>query len=359
MRNMKYILAVDSFKGCLTSMEVEQVLGEALREQGATVVALPMSDGGEGMLEAFTLALGGRIEKARVHDPLMRPITAEYGIAPDGTAIIETSKACGLTLMAEDERNPWVATSYGVGELVAQAARQGARDFIIGLGGSGTSDAGIGMLRALTDAFAKGGTMGDALAGALRGCRFRLASDVRNPLCGERGAAQVFGRQKGATEEMVAELDARARRFAEISARHFGFDRSQDAGAGAAGGLGYAFLQYLDAKAQSGADLLLDLIDFDRIIADADVVVTGEGRADRQTLMGKLPERVLQRARKHGVGVWLMAGQVADKDRLLQAGFAKVESITPEGLLLQEAMKPDVARANIRRWATAAIGRKA
>lgn len=346
---MKYVLAIDSFKGCLSSVEAEAVVGDVLQAQGAAFAAFPMSDGGEGMLEAFTEALRGKVEEAHVHDPLMRPIVAHYGTAPDGTAIIETSEACGLTLMTEEERNPMVATTYGVGELLAHAIRRGARRFIIGLGGSGTSDAGIGMLRALTDTFAKGGTIDDALAGALKDCRFTLASDVRNPLCGDNGAARVFGRQKGATEEMMAALDAKARRFADLSARHFGFDRSQVAGAGAAGGLGYAFLQYLDASAQSGADLLLDLTGFDSAIADADIVITGEGRADRQTLMGKLPERILQRAKKHAVPVWLLAGQVSDKDRLLDAGFARVESITPEGMTVQEAMKPEVARENIRR----------
>lgn len=349
---MKYILTIDSFKGCLSSAEVEETVREALTKESAEVVSFPMSDGGEGMLEAFTDALHGKMEEVRVHDPLMRPIVAQYGIAPDGTAIIETSKACGLTLMAEEERNPMVASTYGVGELVAHAIRQGARNFIVGLGGSGTSEAGIGMLKALTASFAHGGTIDDALVGVLEECHFIIASDVRNPLYGENGAAKVFGQQKGATEEMISALDAKAHRFADISARHFGFDRSQDAGAGAAGGLGYAFLQYLNAKMQSGADLLLDLIDFDSVIAEADVIITGEGRADRQTLMGKLPERILQRAKPYGVPVWLMAGQVADKEQLLEAGFAKVEGITPNEMGLQEAMQPKVAKENIRKWIT-------
>lgn len=348
---MKYILAIDSFKGCLSSAEVEEALARSLHEYGAEVVSFPMSDGGEGMLEAFTGAMHGNIVEAQVHDPLMRPITAQYGIANDGTAIIETSRACGLTLMTEEERNPMVATTYGVGELVAHAVKQGAQNFIIGLGGSGTSDVGIGMLKAMTDIFAKGETIDRVIKHTLKDCKFTLASDVRNPLYGENGAAQVFAKQKGANDEMIAKLDERAQRFAGFSYRHFGFDRSNAPGAGAAGGLGYAFMQYFGGKAVSGADLLLDIIDFDRLIADADVIITGEGRADGQTLMGKLPERILQRAKKYKIPVWLVAGQAKDKERLLAAGFTKVVGITPEGMDMDEAMNPDVAKDNIRRWA--------
>lgn len=413
---MKYVLAMDSFKGCLSSAEVERVACECLTGAGVEVVPIPMSDGGDGMLEAFTAAMGGMIEEVMVHDPLMRPVTARLGIAPDGTAIIESSQACGLTLMNENERNPLVATTCGVGEMIAHAVRMGARNFIVGLGGSGTSDAGVGMLKGLADGLVYGlaeglasGDQPDSLPGigvggvrqnflankpidailpnnapngltissaqndlysslaeafplsdtidqvlaALKDCRFTLACDVRNPLCGENGAAHVFGRQKGATDEMIELLDDSARLFAEDSARRFGFDKSKEPGAGAAGGLGYAFMQYLGAEMHSGADLLLDLVHFDDIIADADVVITGEGRADSQTLMGKLPERVLRRAEKHGVPVWLLAGQVSDRASLLAAGFTRVDSITPSGMPLCEAVRPDVARVNLRWWCNA------
>lgn len=198
---MKIILAIDSFKGCLTSEEVETIFSQALSSRGITVRSLPMSDGGEGMLEAFISALHGKIIQTEVHDPLMRPILASYGIAPDGTAVIETAKACGLTLMTAEERNPLVATTYGVGELIAHALHQGCKKFIIGLGGSGTSDAGRGMLRALTDIFAPHGTIDDVLTNHTAGCQFTLASDVRNPLYGKEGAAFTFGPQKGATPE--------------------------------------------------------------------------------------------------------------------------------------------------------------
>lgn len=347
---MHIILAIDSFKGCLTSEEVEAIFAQALTTRGATVRSLPMSDGGEGMLEAFISALHGQIVPAEVHDPLMRPLLASYGIAPDGTAVIETAKACGLTLMTPEERNPLIATTYGVGELIAHALRRGCKKFIIGLGGSGTSDAGKGMLQALTDSFAPHGTIHDVLSRETAGCQFTLASDVRNPLCGKEGAAFIFAPQKGATPQMVEELDRRARQFADSSARLMGKDASTQPGAGAAGGLGYAFMQYFNATAQSGADLLLDLTAFDKQLEQADLVITGEGHADRQTLMGKLPERILQRAQKHHVPVWLVAGQTDDAEELIAAGFSRVDKLTPEGMNLQEAIKPETTRQNIFRW---------
>ena len=319
---MKYVLAIDSFKGCLTSAEVETAVADVLNGKGVETVSLPMSDGGDGMLEAFTSALGGTLQPVYIHNHMMRRMDAQYGMTADGTAIIEVAQACGLTLVKEDERNPVRSTTYGVGELLARAVKRGCRKFIIGLGGTGTSDAGIGMIRALVDIFARGKNFDEAMKTELGECRFTLASDVSNPLCGENGAARVFAPQKGATPEMVEQLDRRARLFAEKSALHFGFDKSEEPGAGAAGGLGYAFMQYLGAEMKSGADLLLDLIGFDDKIKDADLVITGEGRADRQTLMGKLPQRILERGKRSGVPVGLIAGQIAEKERLLSAGFA-------------------------------------
>ena len=347
---MKFLLALDSFKGCLSSADVEDAMANALKEKGAEVIALPLSDGGEGTLRAFTSVLKGRYVEVTVHDPLMRRITARYGVTSEGTAVIETSAACGLTLMKEVERNPMVATTYGVGELLLHAVRNGCRDFIIGLGGSGTSDAGIGMLKALVEKSPQCRNIDDVLEHVLKDCHFTLACDVRNPLYGEKGAAHAFGKQKGATEEMKGKLDHRARHFAELSARHFHHDMSHSPGAGAAGGLGYAFMQYLRATACSGADLLLDLSEFDKLATNVDIVITGEGHADNQTLMGKLPERVLRRTQVHGKPTWLVVGSVSDKSSLSRAGFARVDCITPMGMPLHEAIRPEVARENIRRW---------
>jgi glycerate kinase len=272
----------------------------------------------------------------------MRPVTAKY-LLHDEMAVIEIAQASGLTLLTKEERNPMVATSYGTGQLVADAVCKGARHIMIGLGGSATSDCGMGMLKALIDIFAKHGQWDDVEA--LKDVRFTIASDVENPLYGEKGAAHVFAPQKGATPEMVLRLDERAIKFAELSAKHFGYDRSQQAGAGAAGGLGYAFMQYLNAKSMSGIQLLLDTIRFKELVADADLIITGEGSADRQTLMGKLPMGILEQAGH--TPVYLIAGRISDREELLNAGFARVDCINPPDITLEEAIRKEVARQNI------------
>lgn len=341
---MKVIIAIDSFKGCLTSKQANEAAAEGIRRvcPDAEVVEIPVSDGGEGYMEAFYAAIGGTLEEVTVRDPLMRPVTAKY-LLHDEMAVIEMAQASGLTLLTKEERNPMVATSYGTGQLVADAVRKGAKHIIVGLGGSATSDAGIGMLRALIDAFAKHGQWDDIEV--LKDVSFTIASDVKNPLYGENGAAHVFAPQKGATPEMVLCLDERARKFAELSAKHFGYDRSQQAGAGAAGGLGYAFLQYLHAKSMSGIQLLLDTIRFKELVADADLIITGEGSADRQTLMGKLPMGILEQAGH--TPVYLIAGRISDREELLNAGFARVDCINPPDITLEEAMRKEVAQQNI------------
>ena len=317
---MKIIVAIDSFKGCLTSAEANQAASEGISSKipYAEVVQVPVSDGGEGWLEAFKAAIGGELVSVNVKDPLLRPIVAQYLVQGD-TAVIEIAKASGLTLLKPEERNPMVATSYGTGQLVVDAVRRGCKHIIVGLGGSATSDCGIGMLRAIIDAFAKNGKWDDVRE--LNDVRFTIATDVTNPLCGENGAAHIFAPQKGASHDDVLALDARAKRFAEASAKHLGRDCQNTPGAGAAGGLGYAFLQYMNAECRSGIDLLLDTIHFDNLLQDAELVITGEGSADRQTLMGKLPFGILQRAQKHhilssrmrhNIPVILIAGRIAE-----------------------------------------------
>ena len=341
---VKVVVAIDSFKGCLTSKEANQAAAEGIRSfcPDAEVVQIPVSDGGEGFMEAFHVAIGGELIELTVKDPLMRPVSAQY-LLHDKLAVIEIAQASGLTLLTKEERNPMVTTSYGTGQLVADAVRKGAEHIIVGLGGSATSDAGIGMLRALIDIYAKHGEWDDIEA--LKHVRFTIASDVKNPLCGENGAAHVFAPQKGATPEMVQQLDERARKFADVSAKHFGYDRSKQEGAGAAGGLGYAFLQYMNADCKPGIELLLDTIKFHEIVNDADLVITGEGSADRQTLMGKLPMGILKQAGR--VPVCLIAGRISDMQELLNAGFAHVDEINPEGISLEEAMRKEVATQNI------------
>ena len=345
---MKIIVAIDSFKGCLTSAEANQAAAEGIlaKMPEAEVVQVPVSDGGEGFMEAFQTAMGGEIVDANVKDPLMRTIVAQY-LRQGDTAVIEIAKASGLTLLKPEERNPIVATTYGTGQLVVDAVRRGCKHIIVGLGGSATSDCGIGMLRAIIDAFAKHGSWDDVRE--VDNVCFTIATDVTNPLCGENGAAHVFAPQKGAAPEIVDALDARAKRFAEASAKHMGRDCQNKPGAGAAGGLGYAFLQYMNADCRSGIDLLLDTIHFDDLLQDADLVITGEGSADRQTLMGKLPFGILQRAQNHHVPVMLIAGRIADEQQLLDAGFSRVVRINPPGLPLDIALQPATAKENIRK----------
>lgn len=343
---MKVVVAIDSFKGCLTSKEANRAAAEGIRTvwQDAEIVQVPVSDGGEGFMEAFYAAVGGEIVEVVVRDPLMRPLTARY-LLRDRLAVIEIAQASGLTLLSKEERNPLVATSYGTGQLVADAIKRGAQHIIVGLGGSATSDAGMGMLRALIDTFAKRGSWDDVEE--VKSDRFTIASDVKNPLCGEQGAAHVFAPQKGASQEDVLTLDERVRKFAEVSAKHFGYDRQDMPGAGAAGGLGYAFLQYMNAECRPGIELLLETISFKEMVKDSDLVITGEGSADRQTLMGKLPMGILQEA--GDVPVCLIAGRISDREQLLQAGFTRVECINPPGISLEEAMRKEVAIAHIKR----------
>lgn len=320
----------------MPSCEANRAAADAVRSvcPDAETREVAVSDGGEGFLSAVHAAIGGVLRSVRVHDPLMRLVDARY-LQKGELAVIEAAEACGLHRMRTEERNPLIASSYGVGELVTDAVQNGAKQLVIGLGGSGTSDAGRGMVEGLKELRVESEEL-----------RVVIATDVDNPLCGEYGAAAVFGPQKGATPEMVRELDERARMFASESAEKMGFDCSCEAGAGAAGGLGYAFMQYMHAERRSGVEWLLETIRFDEMARDAALIITGEGAADRQTLMGKLPLGVLKHA--GGRPVVLVAGQVSDEAALLAAGFSRVECINPQGLALSEALKPEVAKANIR-----------
>ncbi len=360
---MRYIIAIDSFKGCLSSTDAALAVAEGIRkvQPSAEILQIPVSDGGEGMLTAFLSAFHGKRVTIPVHDPMMRPISASYGISMDGeTAIIEMAEASGLQLLSKEERNPLLTTTFGTGELILDALKHHCRHFIIGLGGSATTDGGVGMLQALGMKcydehgvlLGIGGGMlsqiasidTSALHPLLCKCRFTLASDVTNPLCGIHGAAYVFGPQKGATPVMVQQLDAGLQHWAAVS----GHEREALLqGAGAAGGLGFAFLAFLQAKMTSGIELLLEYLAFDRLLDQADLVITGEGSADCQTLMGKLPSGILQHAQKINVPVWLLAGKIEQRDELLRAGFSKVECINPLGMPLNDAIKPEIAKKNL------------
>ena len=308
---------------------------------------MKVSDGGEGFLEAMETAVGGELIEITVRNPRMDLIRTRY-LLRGRTAYVEMAQASGLCLLKPEDRNPLTASSYGTGQLIADAARRGANVFFVGLGGSATSDCGRGLLQALSD------ELGEAGVARLRhDAVFSIATDVDNPLCGPRGAARVFAPQKmslrdvESTQEVIEELERRARAFAAANAERDGRDCSCLPGAGAAGGTGYALMQFFGSRRLSGAELMLEKACFDTHLQEADLVVTGEGHADRQTLMGKLPVVVLRHARNFQVPVWLVAGQVTDRQRLEEAGFARVLQITPDGMPLAEAVRPDVAAQNL------------
>ena len=341
---MQILVAIDSMKGCLRSAEANAAAAEGVRTAcpDAAVRTLTVSDGGEGFIDAYREAVGGELRTTTVLDPLGRDVTARY-LVDGSTAVLEVAEACGLNLLKPEERNPMKAKTYGVGQLVIDAVRYGATDIIVGLGGSGTSDAGMGMLNALNDAFRE--DKDGNLRTWMHHVRFTIATDVDNPLCGPNGAARVFAPQKGATPEMVGILEQVAEHFSQSAAAEMGHDCSKEPGAGAAGGLGYAFMQFLGAKRRSGIDVLLDAVHFDEQAARSALIITGEGAADRQTLMGKLPAGVLRRAGQ--TPVVLIAGKVSDREELLAAGFAEVACINPPASPIEEAMQPDIARQRI------------
>ncbi len=353
---MKKIIAIDSFKGCLTSREANHAAAEAFDKD--EVMTIPVSDGGDGMLDAFAEALGAERVKVRVKDPLMRSIDAEYAVK-DNLAIIEVAQAIGLSLVPVEERDILRESSYGAGLLIADAIRRGCNDLIIGLGGTATSDCGIGLLRALIDkfSFGKNNLLFEDIAPIFEehDIRIMIASDVNNPLLGENGAARIFAPQKGATPEIVEQLERRAAKFAEMSQKHYDFDCSEKPGAGAAGGIGYALMQYMNADICSGAELLLDYIDFDGKVKEADLVITGEGSADEQTLMGKLPSIILEHCKAANVDCVLMAGKIKNRETLLNAGFAKLININDSNAEGENPLDKEIAMRNIKQAATSLL----
>ncbi len=368
---MKIIIAFDSFKGCLTSLQAGEAAAKGLRTlcPDAELKVLSLSDGGEGMLDALLAASDGRRITLTAHDPLMRFRQTSYGLSPDGnTAFIELAAISGLTLLTSDERNPLHTTTYGCGELIRHALDQGCRHIVIGLGGSATNDAGLGLLQALGYRFLdrQGNVLGQStgMCGAdlsqvanidtvnvhpaLVATRFTAACDVRNPFVGINGAACVFAPQKGATAEVVRRLDDAMRQLSAVIFRQTGIDLTDFEGAGAAGGVSGALFAFLHTDLCPGIRLLLDALHFEEEIKDADLILTGEGKSDCQTLMGKLPYGILQSAQSVGIPVMLMSGSIEDADELTDAGFHSVRSINPIGFSLQEAMQPEVAELRMK-----------
>ncbi|WP_301705573.1 glycerate kinase [uncultured Parabacteroides sp.] len=367
----KVVIAIDSFKGCLTSEEAGNAVMKGVKAifPDCETLLFPVADGGEGMLDILVSATKGKYRTLPAHGPLMEPMQGRYGISGDGqTALVEMAAVSGLPLIPEEKRNPMLTTTYGTGELIRDALEQGCRRFIVGIGGSATNDAGLGMLQALGFRFRdkQGNLLGtggrilpqvasidtSAVHPALKEARFTIACDVHNPFCGPDGAAYVFAPQKGADAGMVKELDAGMQALALVIRSATGKDISDIPGAGAAGGMGGGFLAFLNAGLKPGIRLMLDALDFGEKIKGADLVFTGEGRADRQTAMGKVPFGVLEEARKQHIPVIVLAGCIEDTEQMNRAGFQGVFSITPGPVSLEKAMEPEFAGENIRRLVT-------
>lgn len=374
----RIVIACDSFKGCLNSYDVATAAGKGVKKAipSCEVVKIAAADGGEGTAHILTETLGGTIVRALVHDPLGRPVVAEYGIAEYGserTAIMEMAQASGLTLLEPEERNPLLTSTYGTGEMILDAISKGCRKFLIGIGGSATNDGGTGMLEALGFRFTDsegniiigccGAVLGkicgiddSQVCNEVRQSEFIIACDVSTYFCGEDGATKIFAPQKGADKESIMILEEGMQSFRSLIISCYGTDLSRVEGSGAAGGLGGAFMTFLNASLKSGTDMVLDILEFDRIIKGTDLVITGEGRIDSQSKRGKLISGIADRCRRAGVPVIAIGGKVDleeidSKDRTyILPGFTKVYAIGPEPKNesdLKNAMLPEVAYRNI------------
>ena len=363
---MKAVIAIDSFKGSLSSLEAGKAAEEGIKRvfPEAETVIRPVADGGDGTVEALVSGLDGQFIETNARDPLGRPIRAKYGILPDNTAVIEMAAASGLTLLSESERNPMLTTTYGTGELILDAVRRGCRSFIIGIGGSATNDGGIGCLQALGFGMLdkNGRQIGygaeslSQLAAVtaenavpeLKECRFYAACDVANPLCGDNGCSAVFSPQKGADAEMIPLMDSWLMHYAEITKRFNPSASPDTAGAGAAGGLGYALMYYLNAELESGVDLIMRETRIEEDIKNSDIVITGEGCLDSQTAMGKAPVGIARIAKKYGKPVIAFSGAVRSGAELcniygIDAYFPVIRSICT----LEQAMDKNNAYNNL------------
>ena len=360
---MKIVIAPDSFKESLTAMEVANEIERGFRSvlPNAEYVKMPVADGGEGTVQSMIDATNGRLVWTTVTGPAGDRVNAFYGILGDGyhgnekTAVIEMAAASGLHLVTGEQRTPLYTTSYGTGELIVDALNRGIKHIIIGLGGSATNDGGAGMAQALgahlLDTDAKAIAIGGAALETLQSidltdlhpllaeCRFEVACDVNNPLCGEQGASAVFGPQKGATSEMVQQLDRALEHYADIIAKTGIQDNRHLSGVGAAGGMGLGVMAFLNATLKPGIDIVMQTVDLASHIKGASLVITGEGRLDSQTLHGKTPMGVAGVANRLNVPIVAIAGCVSDDANiLLEHGFNALFSITPRALPLAEVL---------------------
>ena len=369
----KIILAFDSFKGSANSLDIARAAKEAILKECplCNVVTFPIADGGEGTTEAICTGLNVDKVSCSAHDPLMTPIDVTYGITKDGTAVFEMAAASGLPLVPDRLRNPMNTSTYGTGEVILDALSKGCRHFIMGLGGSATNDAAIGMLSALGVRFLdnsgnvlepKGSNLihvtsidDSFLHPAIKVSSFTIACDVNNPLYGPHGAAFVYAPQKGASPEEVAALDKGLQHYAAIIKKQKGIDISSIPGAGAAGGMGGGLLPFLQATLKPGIDTILDILHFRESLQDADLVFTGEGKLDAQTAMGKALGGILKTAHERHVPVIALGGGVEASEQLNKMGFTAVLSIQPSPVSLDKAMQKEFTLNNIERTVTQII----
>lgn len=364
---MKILVAIDSLKGSLSSLEAGAAIEQGIKRvyKTADVTVKPLADGGEGTVEALVSGMGGKLITVNVTDALGEKVDAVYGMVESKKlAVMEMAAAAGITLVAERKRNPKNTTTYGVGEMILDAVKRGCRDFIIGIGGSATNDGGMGMLEAMGVEFynENGGRLGPygldmlRVAGVdaskmmpeLKECTFRIACDVENPLCGPLGAAHVYGPQKGATPQMVEQLDAGLKNYAEVIKRQLHLDNMDVPGSGAAGGLGYAFVTFLQGRLEPGISIILDTVDLEKEIQTADLIITGEGRLDAQTAMGKAPAGVAKLAKQYGKKVIAFCGAAtADAAECNKVGMDAYFPILRCPMTIEEAMEPETAKQNI------------
>ncbi|MFZ5943259.1 MAG: glycerate kinase [Bacillota bacterium] len=361
----KIIIAPDSFKGSMTAKEAADAMEKGIKSvlPDAEVLKIPMADGGEGTVETLVDATMGQIVSIKVLDPLGSEVESYFGILGDGrTAVIEMALASGLTMLPSDKRNPLITTTYGTGQIIKTALDKGCREFIIGIGGSATNDGGVGMAQALGVKFLNkegreigfgGGCLKDIVKidmaqidPRVKNSLFKVACDVDNPLCGPRGASHVFGPQKGATPEMVEFLDESLEHLADMILGDLGKDVKDQPGAGAAGGLGAGLMAFCGAKLQRGIELVIEATKLEEKAADADLVITGEGQIDFQTVHGKTPYGVAQAAKKKNIPVIAIVGSIGSGiDVLYGKGIDAVFSIVERPLTLNECMKEGKALA--------------
>lgn len=364
---MKVLILIDSFKGSMTSLEAGKAasVGILRANPSADVSVKALADGGEGTVEALISNMNGKIREIQVTGPLGDPVNCRYGVIEEtGTAVIEMAGAAGLVLVPEEKRNPLYTTTYGVGEVIRDAITQGCRKFIVGIGGSATNDGGVGMLQALGYGFLdrKGHQIPYGAAGLrelemitdefvipeLEECRFRIACDVTNVLCGENGCSAVFGPQKGATPSTIAQMDQWLGHYAAMAEEKYPDADPEREGTGAAGGLGFAFLTFTNASLESGIDIVLEETGMEKYIKEADLIITGEGRLDGQTAMGKAPVGVARLAKRYGKPVVAFAGGVTrDAKACNSEGITAYFSIVQGAVSLEEAMKRENAEANM------------